>query len=196
MGRKAKNAIAIEATEAKIPKRCKSSFFFFSDVFRQKLKSTTPPLTTSELSKRLSAAWASLTEEDKAPYKELAAQDKARIEALQVKAGICKTTKRAGMLGGVSKPPPGWRRMHDHTLSHDFFLHVSTRTIVLEMPNDQNVPAALMAPPAKKILTPFQLFCRKNTHVMKGAPRKARSEHLRKLFEGGGEEEESAIFDF
>ncbi|KAJ8590656.1 hypothetical protein M405DRAFT_815742 [Rhizopogon salebrosus TDB-379] len=75
-------ATKAKATKAKgsAPKRALSAYMFFSQDWRERIKTENPDAGFGEVGKLLGAKWKELDEEDKQPYIELAAKDKARAE--------------------------------------------------------------------------------------------------------------------
>jgi hypothetical protein len=62
------------------PKRNKSSYMFFQEDIRPKLKAKFPDDTLGQLSKRLGKLWSDLKDRDKKKYDKLAEKDKLRYE--------------------------------------------------------------------------------------------------------------------
>jgi len=163
----------------------------------------------AELSKKLSERWKALSEEEREPFKKLAIEDKLRVEQAQIAAGVFKVSKRTILPSKDPKLPAGWRKQFDHSLAHDIYVHLATKTVLFIAPNETNVPPRLLVPPVKKTMTPFQIFCRKHSKEAQGKGRKERAEFLRRLFDEAGqkkegkkeeeeetEEEEFDFFDF
>jgi len=61
-----------------VPKRALSAYMFFSQEWREILKTENPDASFGELGKLLGAKWKELDAESKQPYLEQAAQDKVR----------------------------------------------------------------------------------------------------------------------
>ncbi|GAB4823476.1 hypothetical protein N2152v2_010522 [Parachlorella kessleri] len=64
-----------------LPRQAKSAFNFFAADARGKAKALHPAYSQNELSKKLGEMWTAASEAEKAPYLELAAQDKRRYNA-------------------------------------------------------------------------------------------------------------------
>ena len=62
------------------PKRPLSGFFLFCQQVRPKFRSEDPKATLGDLAKKLGAAWRKCSEEEKAPYEDMARKDKKRYE--------------------------------------------------------------------------------------------------------------------
>ncbi|KAL7567414.1 hypothetical protein ACA910_021377 [Epithemia clementina (nom. ined.)] len=62
------------------PKRGKSSYFYFADAMRDKVKEDNPDASFSELGKLLGAEWKKLSSQEKAKYEKLADTDKQRYK--------------------------------------------------------------------------------------------------------------------
>ncbi|KAF9238324.1 high mobility group box domain-containing protein, partial [Melanogaster broomeanus] len=62
------------------PKRALSAYMFFSQDWRERIKTENPDAGFGEVGKLLGAKWKELDEEEKKPYIELAAKDKTRAE--------------------------------------------------------------------------------------------------------------------
>jgi len=71
-GRKAKDPNA--------PKRALSAYMFFSQDWRERIKTENPDASFGEIGKLLGAKWKELDESEKKPYIEQAAKDKTRAE--------------------------------------------------------------------------------------------------------------------
>ena len=63
------------------PKGVISAFLYFSTYKRSEIKEAYPDATFGEVQKLIAAAWRELSEEDKEPFNQKAAQDKARYGA-------------------------------------------------------------------------------------------------------------------
>lgn len=197
MGRKPSTAKKDDA--GRVPKRAKSSFFFFSDSCRESLKAKHPSANMAELSKKLSERWKALSEDDREPFKELAMRDKLRVEKAQIEAGTYKVSKRSTLPSRGIKLPAGWRKNYDHSLQHDIYVHTATKTVIFVVPTSENVPVDLLVPPPPRVQTPFQLFCKKHSKEAKGGTRKEKLDYLKKMFEASpqdGEDKDSFGFDF
>jgi hypothetical protein len=68
------------------PKRGKSAYIFYSQEIRQQLTKEQPELSITEASKVIGQRWGKLTDEEKAPYAELARKDKERYEREKAEA--------------------------------------------------------------------------------------------------------------
>ena len=132
---------------AVVKKRSKSSFFFFSDVQRPKVKAEHPNHTMADVARELSRRWKELNADEKAPFTRLANEDKERVDAIKKEAGI---QPRAKVQVGKRAPPPGWRRITDKTLDREVFIHTSTKSTSFRFPTAETVPADLLIPPVKK----------------------------------------------
>jgi len=62
------------------PKRALSAYMFFSQDWRERIKTENPDAGFGEVGKLLGAKWKELDDEEKKPYIEQAAQDKTRAE--------------------------------------------------------------------------------------------------------------------
>ncbi|KAG2751645.1 hypothetical protein P692DRAFT_20726984, partial [Suillus brevipes Sb2] len=84
-------ATKAKATKAKgAPKRALSAYMFFSQDWRERIKTENPDAGFGEVGKLLGAKWKELDEEDKQPYIELAAKDKTRAEEEKASmAAVC-----------------------------------------------------------------------------------------------------------
>lgn len=71
---------AAKKTKSKRPKGASSAYNIYVAEHRQALASAEPGLSFGDLSKRVSADWKQLTEEQRKPYEERAAEDKKRYE--------------------------------------------------------------------------------------------------------------------
>ncbi|KAG1885901.1 high mobility group box-domain-containing protein, partial [Suillus fuscotomentosus] len=72
------------------PKRALSAYMFFSQDWRERIKTENPDAGFGEVGKLLGAKWKELDEEDKQPYIELAAKDKTRAEEEKASmAAVC-----------------------------------------------------------------------------------------------------------
>ncbi|KAH9916246.1 high mobility group box domain-containing protein [Epithele typhae] len=69
------------AKGAKGPKRALSAYMFFSQDWRDRIKAENPDAGFGEIGKLLGAKWKELDDEEKKPYLDQAAKDKARAEA-------------------------------------------------------------------------------------------------------------------
>ncbi|KAI0370908.1 hypothetical protein BV20DRAFT_943006 [Pilatotrama ljubarskyi] len=66
--------------DPKAPKRALSAYMFFSQDWRERIKAENPDAGFGEIGKLLGAKWKELDEEEKKPYIDQAAADKARAE--------------------------------------------------------------------------------------------------------------------
>ncbi|KAI0744791.1 high mobility group box domain-containing protein, partial [Earliella scabrosa] len=66
--------------DPKAPKRALSAYMFFSQDWRERIKAENPDAGFGEIGKLLGAKWKELDEEEKKPYLDQAAADKARAE--------------------------------------------------------------------------------------------------------------------
>ncbi|CAK5271000.1 unnamed protein product [Mycena citricolor] len=62
------------------PKRAMSAYMFFSQDWRDRVKTENPDASFGELGKLLGAKWKELDEKEKKPYVDQAAKDKIRAE--------------------------------------------------------------------------------------------------------------------
>eukprot|EP01138_Halocafeteria_seosinensis_P005646 gb/GECG01005772.1/.p1 GENE.gb/GECG01005772.1/~~gb/GECG01005772.1/.p1 ORF type:complete len:609 (+),score=116.67 gb/GECG01005772.1/:1-1827(+) len=62
------------------PKKPMTAFVFFSQERRQQIRKLHPEMALSEISKRLGHEWNALSEEQKKPYADMAAEDKQRFQ--------------------------------------------------------------------------------------------------------------------
>ncbi|KZP30028.1 hypothetical protein FIBSPDRAFT_908098 [Athelia psychrophila] len=83
-GKKDKNA----------PKRALSAYMFFSQDWRERIKTENPDAGFGEVGKLLGAKWKELDDEEKKPYVEMATKDKVRAEKEKT-AYENKTTDKA-----------------------------------------------------------------------------------------------------
>ncbi|SAM04872.1 hypothetical protein [Absidia glauca] len=63
------------------PKRGLSAYMFFSQDTREKVKSENPEASFGQIGKILGAKWREMSDDDKKPYQDKAAEDKKRYEA-------------------------------------------------------------------------------------------------------------------
>ncbi|KAF9264531.1 hypothetical protein L218DRAFT_958238 [Marasmius fiardii PR-910] len=66
--------------DPKAPKRALSAYMFFSQDWRERIKSENPDASFGEVGKLLGAKWKELDDDEKKPYIEQAAKDKERAE--------------------------------------------------------------------------------------------------------------------
>ncbi|KAI5985015.1 high mobility group box-domain-containing protein, partial [Pisolithus albus] len=62
------------------PKRALSAYMFFSQDWRERIKTENPDAGFGEVGKLLGAKWKELSDDERKPYIEMAAKDKARAE--------------------------------------------------------------------------------------------------------------------
>ncbi|KAI6145891.1 non-histone chromosomal protein 6 [Pisolithus tinctorius] len=62
------------------PKRALSAYMFFSQDWRERIKTENPDAGFGEVGKLLGAKWKELSDDERKPYVEMAAKDKARAE--------------------------------------------------------------------------------------------------------------------
>ena len=63
-----------------MPKKPLSSYIFFSQQVREKIKKDNPKLSVNELMKEISNRWANISDKEKLPYNDMAKNDKYRYE--------------------------------------------------------------------------------------------------------------------
>ncbi|KAF5375419.1 hypothetical protein D9615_008010 [Tricholomella constricta] len=66
--------------DPKAPKRALSAYMFFSQDWRERIKTENPDAGFGEVGKLLGAKWKELDDEEKKPYIDQAARDKTRAE--------------------------------------------------------------------------------------------------------------------
>ncbi|KAI0060149.1 hypothetical protein BV25DRAFT_1828265 [Artomyces pyxidatus] len=66
--------------DPKAPKRAMSAYMFFSQDWRERVKTENPDASFGEVGKLLGAKWKELDDAEKKPYTEQAAKDKIRAE--------------------------------------------------------------------------------------------------------------------
>ncbi|EKM76234.1 hypothetical protein AGABI1DRAFT_16670, partial [Agaricus bisporus var. burnettii JB137-S8] len=66
--------------DPKAPKRALSAYMFFSQDWRERIKTENPEAGFGEVGKLLGAKWKEMDEEEKKPYVEQATADKTRAE--------------------------------------------------------------------------------------------------------------------
>lgn len=69
-----------DANIASMPKKPLSSYIFFSQQVRDKMKKDHPNMNVSDLMKEISHTWAAMNTKDKEPYNDMAKHDKSRYE--------------------------------------------------------------------------------------------------------------------
>ncbi|KAJ7584779.1 high mobility group box domain-containing protein [Mycena floridula] len=62
------------------PKRALSAYMFFSQDWRERIKTENPDAGFGEVGKLLGAKWKELDDEEKKPYQDMATKDKERAE--------------------------------------------------------------------------------------------------------------------
>ncbi|KAJ7911214.1 acyl transferase/acyl hydrolase/lysophospholipase [Mycena leptocephala] len=77
---KAEKALRKDKKDYNTPKRALSAYMFFSQDWRERIKAENPDAGFGEVGKLLGAKWKELDDEEKNPYVEQAAKDKARAE--------------------------------------------------------------------------------------------------------------------
>ncbi|KAH7882175.1 high mobility group box domain-containing protein [Phlebopus sp. FC_14] len=75
------------------PKRALSAYMFFSQDWRERIKAENPDAGFGEVGKLLGAKWKELDEDEKKPYIEMAAKDKARAEEEKASMTATKAAK-------------------------------------------------------------------------------------------------------
>ena len=63
-----------------MPKKPLSSYIFFSQQIREKIKRQNPNISMTELMKEISNRWSCISDKDKEPYNMMAKNDKLRYE--------------------------------------------------------------------------------------------------------------------
>jgi len=63
------------------PKRPLSAYMYFSQDWRERIKTEHPEVSFGEIGRLLGQKWKSLSDEDKKPYEDMASRDKKRHEA-------------------------------------------------------------------------------------------------------------------
>ncbi|KAJ7682888.1 high mobility group box domain-containing protein [Mycena rosella] len=98
------------------PKRALSAYMFFSQDWRERIKTENPEAGFGEVGKLLGAKWKELDDEEKKPYVDQAAKDKTRAEdeknAYEVSLGVGRSkevplTKTRRQSGKKSAPASG-----------------------------------------------------------------------------------------
>jgi len=77
----APRAAAKKGKDKNAPKRAMSAYMFFSQDWRERIKTENPDAGFGEVGKLLGAKWKELDESEKKPYVDQAAKDKARAES-------------------------------------------------------------------------------------------------------------------
>ncbi|KAG9311070.1 high mobility group box domain-containing protein [Chiua virens] len=78
------------------PKRALSAYMFFSQDWRERIKAENPDAGFGEVGKLLGAKWKELDEDEKKPYLDMAAKDKARAEEEKASLAGTKASKESG----------------------------------------------------------------------------------------------------
>ncbi|KAI6042399.1 high mobility group box domain-containing protein [Pisolithus marmoratus] len=78
------------------PKRALSAYMFFSQDWRERIKTENPDAGFGEVGKLLGAKWKELSEDERKPYIEMAAKDKARAEEEKASMTTGKSSKESG----------------------------------------------------------------------------------------------------
>ncbi|MEW5299939.1 MAG: hypothetical protein WDW36_002908 [Sanguina aurantia] len=86
------------------PKNAISAFMYFSSDQRAKVKEDHPDIAFGDIAKMLGERWKALSADDRVPYTESAAQDKARYSAAM------EVFKAGGGGGGAAPAQPGGRK--------------------------------------------------------------------------------------
>lgn len=76
------------------PKRPTTAFFAFSSEKRPEIKEAHPDWKVGDIAKELGKLWKEMSDEEKAPYNDIAAKDKERYEREKEEMGV-KPTKKA-----------------------------------------------------------------------------------------------------
>ncbi|EFP78745.1 Non-histone chromosomal protein 6 [Puccinia graminis f. sp. tritici] len=63
------------------PKRPLSAYMYFSQDWRERIKTENPDVSFGEIGRLLGLKWKGLSEEEKKPYEDMASRDKKRHEA-------------------------------------------------------------------------------------------------------------------
>ena len=69
-----------EKNSTSVPKKPLSSYIYFSQQVRDKMKKDHPNMNVNDLMKEISHTWAGMNSKDKAPYNDMAKSDKERYE--------------------------------------------------------------------------------------------------------------------
>jgi len=84
--------------DPKAPKRALSAYMFFSQDWRERIKTENPEAGFGEVGKLLGAKWKEMSDEDKKPYIDQAAKDKERAD--EEKAAYDNKQKAGAGSGG------------------------------------------------------------------------------------------------
>ncbi len=89
------------------PKRAMSAYLYYCDEFRQMVRSENPSKSIAEVAKILGEMWRALPEDQKTPYREKAAKDRARymkiMESYRQKKAEQKQKEKAAKKRGKPK---------------------------------------------------------------------------------------------
>ncbi|KAI6101052.1 high mobility group box domain-containing protein [Pisolithus croceorrhizus] len=78
------------------PKRALSAYMFFSQDWRERIKTENPDAGFGEVGKLLGAKWKELSDDERKPYIDMAAKDKARAEEEKASLTTGKSGKESG----------------------------------------------------------------------------------------------------
>lgn len=87
-------------------KNITSAYIYFCNTHRAETKEANPELKPKELTAALGAKWSALTDEEKVPYKALAATDKERYLAQVAKAAEAASGVSMGAISATAAPAP------------------------------------------------------------------------------------------
>ena len=87
-------------------KNLTSAYIFFCNKHRAETKEANPDLKPKELTAILGAKWSALTDEEKVPYKDLAATDKERYLAQVAQAAEVSAGVSMGAISATAAPAP------------------------------------------------------------------------------------------
>ena len=103
--RKKAAVVVPEATTSVVkPKRARTAFLFYSNMNRSALREAQPGLKITDAAVILGKQWKALTDAEKAPYQQLAADDKAKVEAARNAPSPVVASPPAAVV--VDAPPP------------------------------------------------------------------------------------------
>ena len=103
--KKAAVVVVPEATTSVVkPKRARTAFLFYSNMNRPALREAQPGLKITDAAVILGKQWKALTDAEKAPYQQLAADDKAKVEAARNAPSPVVASPPAAVV--VDAPPP------------------------------------------------------------------------------------------
>ena len=100
---KRKRIVLADGTVVKNPT---SAYFFYCKKHRTAMKEANPELKSTEVTSKLGAQWNALTNDDKEPYKSLAAKDKARYASQVAEAASVPTDAVAPSTTAASPDAP------------------------------------------------------------------------------------------